>query len=62
MLRLAAAGWCIDPVSDYLLALSRGRGIAAAEQALREVGSSSGEGLIEGITTVVSDASLDAAA
>ena len=62
MLRLAAAGWCIDQVSDYLLALSTGRGIPAAEQALRGVGSSSGEGLIEGITAVVGGASLGAAA
>lgn len=55
LLRLAARGWCIDAVADYLAALAAGTGFAPAAEALRGVGSSSGRGLLEGITTVVGE-------
>lgn len=55
LLRLAARGWCIDAVADYLTALAAGTGIPPATETLQRVGSSSGRGLLEGITAVVGE-------
>jgi Protein of unknown function (DUF2877) len=49
LLRLAAAGWCIPAVADYLRALASGHALSATRAALLGVGSSSGRGLLEGI-------------
>ena len=62
LLRLAAGGWCIDQVADYLTAVASGCGVEAAARELRQVGDSSGRGLIEGITALVGDAAVGAAA
>ncbi len=62
LLRLAADGWCIGPVADYLTALATGSGVHTAERELRQVGHSSGRGLLAGITAVVGDRALGAAA
>jgi hypothetical protein len=52
LLRLAATGWCIDPVADYLSAQASGGQVETARAALLAVGSSSGRGLLEGIGMV----------
>lgn len=59
LLRLAAGGWCIDAVADYLTALASGVDLAPVERTLRLVGSSSGLGLLEGIAAVVGEAPVD---
>lgn len=62
LLRLAAEGWCIDPVAEYLRALATSTVTAPAARALGAVGSSSGRGLIEGITAVIGEAPVVRAA
>lgn len=68
LLRLAARGWCIAEVADYLTALAAGTGVSPAAEALQRVGSSSGRGLLEGIAAIVGgvvpsgDTALDEAA
>lgn len=52
LLRLAAHGWCIDAVAGYLASLASGADATAEAEAVLAVGSSSGRGLLEGITTV----------
>ena len=50
LLRYAAEGWCIDPLASYLSHLATGVGqTEQVEQALLDVGHSSGAGLLEGV-------------
>jgi hypothetical protein len=53
LLRQACEGWCIDELADLLHALARDEDPMPARAALLRVGSSSGRGLVEGVTTVV---------
>lgn len=63
LLRLAAEGYCIDPVADFLARLATDpRDTAVAETALMSVGHSSGRGLLEGIRLVTVAQSEGAAA
>lgn len=56
LLRFAAAGWCIDPLAAYLSHLASGVGQTdLLAQALRDVGHSSGAGLLEGVHLLMRD-------
>lgn len=53
LLRLAAGGWCIDAVADFLRAIAGDQPLRPAGAALGAVGHSSGRGLREGIHCVL---------
>jgi Protein of unknown function (DUF2877) len=53
LLRLAADGWCIDPLARLLSALADRREPLPAGRELAAVGASSGQGLLEGVGAVV---------
>lgn len=58
LVRLAADGWCIDPLADHLNAIATGCAVENSARALGRVGHSSGHGLLEGVAAVVDGARL----
>lgn len=62
LLRLAAAGWCVDALADFLAQLATNADTTAAEEKLRSVGHSSGAGLLEGVRLLMTERSEGVAA
>lgn len=54
LLRLAADGYCVDPVAVLLESLAAGRGVGAACAEVERIGHSSGFGLVEGVVRLLS--------
>ncbi len=53
LIRAACEGWCIDELADHLAAVAHCSGAAASTRAaLLQIGSSSGAGLLEGLSLV----------
>ena len=61
LLRAACDGWCIDELHRHLTSLAAGAGMASSRAALLAVGSSSGGGLLEGLSMVLPRAAAEAA-